>query len=393
MTAEKQKGVIEKVRSYVANMNPLNTPKILDRLFVEGTIRLQHSHLLASTPATLPSDLSWDRIEGMLLGLAIGDSLGNTTESQLPKNRQNDHGTIRDYLPNWHAGGKSVGVPSDDTQLAFWTLEQINQDKGFIPKNVAKRFCKGQIYGIGGTVQTFIQNIQNGVSWENAGPTKDAAGNGAIMRIPPVLLPHLKNPTPALWADIALAAMITHNDPASTGSCLALAHLLWETLRQTSTPEPEWWMETFCETLKPLEGMTDYKPRTPHIQFQGPLWRFTRERIMNALERNLSVRDACDEWYSGAYLLETVPSFLYVLCRHADDPEEAIIRAVNDTKDNDTVAAIVGSVVGALYGKAALPQRWREGLLGRTGAGDDGRVFEIIREARTAWWVSNSLNY
>jgi ADP-ribosylglycohydrolase len=91
--------------------------------------------------------------------------------------------------------------------------------------------------------------------------------------------------------------------------------------------------------------------------------------------------DACESWYSGAFLLETVPSVLYVLARHAEDPEEAIVRAVNDTRDNDTAAAIVGAAVGALHGRRALPDRWQRNLLGRTREDDDGRVFELIEQA------------
>jgi len=75
---------------------------------------------------------------------------------------------------------------------------------------------------------------------------------------------------------------------------------------------------------------------------------------------------------------KTVPTVLYLLMRHGRDPEEAIVRAVNDTKDNDTIAAIVGAAVGALHGAGALPARWRDGLLGRTTADDDGRVFELL---------------
>lgn len=62
----------------------------------------------------------------------------------------------------------------------------------------------------------------------------------------------------------------------------------------------------------------------------------------------------------------------HILCRHAADPEDAIIRAVNASKENDIIAAIVGAVDGALYGKVGLPHRWVEGLLGRTEEGDDG---------------------
>ena len=61
--------------------------------------------------------------------------------------------------------------------------------------------------------------------------------------------------------------------------------------------------------------------------------------------------------------------------RHGHNPEEAIVRAVNDTRDNDTVAAIVGAAIGTLHGRAKLPARWVEGLLGCTAEHDNGRVF------------------
>jgi ADP-ribosylglycohydrolase len=87
-------------------------------------------------------------------------------------------------------------------------------------------------------------------------------------------------------------------------------------------------------------------------------------------------------WYSGAYLLETVPTVLHILIRHAQDPEEAIVRAVSDTKDNDTIAAVVGATVGALHGEAALPRRWRDGLLGRVIADvDDRRAYDLLDSA------------
>jgi ADP-ribosyl-[dinitrogen reductase] hydrolase len=70
------------------------------------------------------------------------------------------------------------------------------------------------------------------------------------------------------------------------------------------------------------------------------------------------------------------------------DPEEAIVRAVNDTVDNDTIGAIVRAVVGAMHGKRRLPARWLDDLLGRTAEADDGRVFELITAARSLWWVT-----
>ena len=71
--------------------------------------------------------------------------------------------------------------------------------------------------------------------------------------------------------------------------------------------------------------------------------------------------------------------------KHGDNFEEAIIRAVNDTKDNDTIAAIVGAAVGALHGKEAIPERWITNLSGRTSRDDDGRIFELLGEAKGLW--------
>ena len=45
-------------------------------------------------------------------------------------------------------------------------------------------------------------------------------------------------------------------------------------------------------------------------------------------------------------------------------------------------AAIVGAAVGALHGSESLPDRWVEKLTGRTADSDDGRVFELIEQAK-----------
>jgi ADP-ribosylglycohydrolase len=71
--------------------------------------------------------------------------------------------------------------------------------------------------------------------------------------------------------------------------------------------------------------------------------------------------------------------------KHGSDPEEAILRAVNDTTDNDTIAAIVGAAVGALHGRRKMPERFISGLLGRTAERDDGRIFQLITKARKIW--------
>lgn len=61
-----------------------------------------------------------DRIRGMMLGLAIGDALGNTSEGMTPGHRRHVHGEIRDYLPNPRADMDKVGLPSPLLPVPQW---------------------------------------------------------------------------------------------------------------------------------------------------------------------------------------------------------------------------------------------------------------------------------
>jgi ADP-ribosylglycohydrolase len=366
----------------------IDNTALLNQLLSKREIALEDSPLLAAIPKPLPDNWDFGRIEGMLLGLAIGDALGNTSESQLPTTRRQVHGKIRDYLPNRYADGRPVGVPSDDSQMAFWTLEQLLEDRGLVPDHLARKFSLNQIFGIGSTVKGFLRSYKDqGISWEESG--QPSAGNGALMRIAPVLIPHLRQPSPALWADVALAGMVTHNDRASNACCIAFIQILWECLHLKQAPEPIWWLDTFVATTRELEGNTRYSSRNPDLPYEGPLWRFVDQEVRQALVQNWSTLEACNHWHSGAYLLETMPCVLYILARHGDNPEEAIVRAVNDTKDNDTVAAIVGAAVGALHGRGGLPARWTRNLLGRTTADDDWYLFDLIESAKQTFWHSD----
>ena len=109
-----------------ARLGTARTPSnsaLFEEMLLAGELPVRRGRLFASQPGPKPQ--SWDRIEGMLLGLAIGDALGNTSEGQTPVDRERAHGEIRDFLPNRHAAHQRKGVPSDDSQLAFWTVEHL----------------------------------------------------------------------------------------------------------------------------------------------------------------------------------------------------------------------------------------------------------------------------
>ena len=351
---------------------------LLRALADDGRLSLRFGEIFERPAPFRAGAVSWNRVRGMMLGLAIGDALGNTSEGQLPSRRRQRHGEIRDYLPNPHAEGRAVGLPSDDSQLAFWTLEHLVECGGLHVERLARTFASRPIFGIGHAVTEFRERLSTGLPWWEA--AAESAGNGALMRIAPITIPHLGTGNPAFWSDAALCAAITHNDPGSISACVALAGLLGELLAAGESPSPGWWASRYVDLARGVEGDdTRYAPRGGElIGYRGPIWRFVQDQVPARAARRESVLDAGNAWYSGAYLLETVPTVLFILARYGHDAEEAIIRAVNDTKDNDTVAAIVGAAVGALHGEAALPERWRRGLLGRTAAADDDRVREIL---------------
>jgi len=322
---------------------------------------------------------SWDRVQGMLLGLAIGDALGNTTEGRLPHVRRAEHGEIRDYLPNRHADDRRVGVPSDDTQLAFRLLETLTDKGKVVPTELLDRFASTRVTGIGGTVHAAIKAWKAGGSWPECG--QPSAGSGALTRIAPVLLPHLTGGGTNLWRDTLVATAVTHNDPMALGVNVAYVDLLNTLLHADGPPEPSWILSRWSAVVKPFEPDLVYAPRGAAC-VQAPTWRAAQVDVRRAIEGGLPTLTALGRWQSGAYLLETVPTVLLLLARYADDPEEAVIRAVNDTKDNDSIAAIVGAAMGALYGAKAWPKRWLDGLTGRLDGDDDGAIQAAIQRAQ-----------
>ncbi len=354
---------------------------LFESLLREGRLNLSRSRLFDAPAPHTCHKIDPDRVRGMMLGLAIGDALGNTSEGMSPDERRRLYGEIRDYRPNRYAGARAVGLPSDDTQLAFWTLEHLTENGGRLsPPRLADLFCRRRIFGMGSTVGAFRRAHAAGASFPEAGV--ESAGNGALMRIAPVLFAHLRSGGRDLWADAALCGAITHNDRASIAACVAFVNILSQLLTFEEPPETEWWADEYVHTAAPIEDGGRYRARSPAFErFEGTVSQFVSQEVPTALQSANSTVSWCERWYSGAYLLETVPCALLILARHGASAEHAIVRAVNDTHDNDTVGAIVGAAVGALHGERKLPERWRKGLLGRTADADDGRIQQLLESA------------
>ena len=63
---------------------------------------------------------------------------------------------------------------------------------------------------------------------------------------------------------------------------------------------------------------------------------------------------------SGLHISEAVPAVFGIMLAAKGDPMEAIIAAVNIGSDTDTIACMVGAVLGALKGAEVFPKRYLE---------------------------------
>lgn len=378
---------------------------MLDDLFSTGRIRLRRGEIFDQQPAPLDlDDLRLNqRIEGMLLGLAAGDALGHSTEWKYDSDaRHREFGTIVDHVA---VGNMPGGRISDDTQFSFWTLEILLERGSFDFEAVARCFVqrRDRVVGMGrntaAALSRHAERLRTGqpLPHECAGdPEVDGRGNGTVMRLAPLVLPHLRHPSPALYGDLTLAALITHGHPAALAATVALGHMLWELLRRPlgRAPEPEWWLNEFVSIASQLEPVPPrYGPGRPPVpellqNFDGNLWEFVEGPVRKAWRRGMSVRDACSlqGFGSGADCLQSVPAILYILMHHADSFESAVIAAVNDTKDNDTIASVIGAMTGALHGRRVIRQKWLDGITSYSlgdarGASDRAVIARLARHA------------
>ena len=372
----------ERLRNEFSNMPNV---EIMRRLYRLKLINAGEPEFIYERPRVGLADLS--KLEGMLLGIAIGDSLGNTTEFVPPDERSRRYGEIDYYLPNKHANYKRLGVPSDDTQLSFDTLIVILKRGRLDMEELARVFSSHRIFGIGGTVKRFLRNYKDRKRpWFLSGV--DSLGNGALMRIAPVIVSSLGNPQENLWADTVLATMLTHNNPVCVGTSVAYMNLIRELLSSSSAPDPHRMLEEFSDIVRKFTEHTKYekmslKPRRElRTKFSSHPWEYISETVTYGLENDMSVKDFSDTFGSSGHVIETTITVLFTFAKYRDDPVEAMKKAVTYAKDNDSVAAILGAALGALHGPSAFKPSWIWGLTGRIREHDDGTVFNLIEQAK-----------
>lgn len=283
-----------------------------------------------------------DAAEGVLLGLACGDALGRPVEFRSAEQIAAEYGTLTEMV-GYGTWQKPAGTTTDDTDLALAIAHGLAALGEFDPADAAERFVEwydADPFDVGRMTAMSIRNLKRGVPWDEAGvdvweaqPEGQNAGNGSVMRCPPLAV-RFADDHDRLVSASRQSSRITHADPRCTWGCavlnLTVAGLL------TDDPAP---LATAIET----------------VETDAP------DELVDALaavaERSV---DEADLRTTG-YVVDTLQTALYDGLT-ADDAETAVVRAVNRGGDTDTVGAVAGAVAGARVGAAALPDRWVDAL-------------------------------
>jgi ADP-ribosyl-[dinitrogen reductase] hydrolase len=287
--------------------------------------------------ASVAYGMSDHRDSGVLLGLACGDALGRPVEFKNADEIEATHGRLTD-MKGQGTWGQPAGTITDDTEQALCIARSLADRGTFDPADVADRFVQWYDSGpfdIGIMTRRSLEELKRGATWDEAGHTVweasaegSNAGNGSVMRCPPLAVAYADQPAELVTVS-RQSSEITHTDPRCTyGSAIlncTIAALLREEASPLSTALARVGSEAPAELVAALEPIAD--------------------------------GDTLDSLSTTGYVVDTLQTALYDGLR-ADSAEEAIVTTVNRGGDTDTIGAVAGAIAGARFGEAALPERW-----------------------------------
>ena len=320
-----------------------------------------------------------DKARGMLVGLAVGDALGAPVEF-LPEPSDIYIKQMGDKIEHFHENYRAPkGVWTDDTEMALCIADSLIVNKGYDSYDIMQRFANWANEGyrtydsmpacdVGGQTMRAIEEYERApIVYENN--TTDSAGNGAIMRLAPIIIantfPEKKYPTlkdgyekgnlvidpedddgeyidkkdiePTLDMAI-LSCRETHNSIAAEATTALFATMLYCALHGL----PKNHIASYCERWMRGEEYDQ----------------FWIENIDSLIGRALK-KDGEQLCNLGGYIVDTFTIALWGLM-HFDNFKDGMMAVIRLGGDTDTNAACYGQLAGAYYGYKAIPEEWRK---------------------------------
>jgi ADP-ribosylglycohydrolase len=257
--------------------------------------------------------------EGCLLGTAVGDALGLPREGLKPRRAARMfNGPLRHRL----IFGR--GMVSDDTdhcRMVVAALEEAQGDVESFRRAFAGRlrlWFLGLPAGVGLATVKACLKLLIGIPPTRSGVP--SAGNGAAMRAAPIGV-FYRHDEAKLRAFVEASSRVTHTDERALQGALAVALMAAASARGESAVD--------------LDAVLTH-----------PSWR-------EALSTEKGV---------SGYVVATVQAVEACWRKHPTDYRAAVTEAIEMGGDTDTVAAILGGIVGARVGKEGIPEEWRNGV-------------------------------
>ncbi|WP_303721267.1 ADP-ribosylglycohydrolase family protein [Malonomonas rubra] len=298
-----------------------------------------------------------ERFVGAILGCAFGDVLGAAVEMQSRQEILLQHPQlVRDFLPSQQ--GLGFGCYTDDTEMTLALARSILRKKEVDGADCAAAYAETFTpeRGYGRSAVQVLTALQQGADWLSSGNmlfADGSFGNGAVMRIAPIGLLYGLLDHQQLYQKVKLAVWMTHTHPEAIDAALLQARAIGLMLAADELPDAQGFLEKlFC-----------FVPEsTLNVKLQG---------LALLLNRFATADEVVAEFGCGVRSADSWPPALWAALRFIDDPEEAIVQAVNLGGDTDTIGAMTGALVGALHGDQWFPTRWYEQLENGTAGRDE----------------------
>jgi ADP-ribosyl-[dinitrogen reductase] hydrolase len=288
-------------------------------------------------------DARLSALVGVLLGTAVGDSLG------LPAEGMSRQRIRLRWGGRWrHRFLFGRGMVSDDTEHTMFVAQALlahPDDPIAFQRCLAWKlqfWSLGMPAGIGLATLKAILKLWVGISPSRSGVW--SAGNGPAMRSAIIGVYFADDPDKRNTF-VSASTRLTHTDPKAETAALAVAEAASWAVNQNETIE-QW--------LKPLPNLGHDKE-----------WAVICRKLTDALASAKSVEEFANllGLQSGAtgYAYHSVPVALYAWLHDRNDFRRALESALDCGGDTDTVGAIVGAIMGAHVGKEGIP---REMIIG-----------------------------
>ncbi|VVB84137.1 ADP-ribosylglycohydrolase [uncultured archaeon] len=289
-----------------------------------------------------------NKYTGCMLGAAIGDALGKQNEG-LKRKDILSKGYVKDYgLAPAGCPGENLrsGQFTDDTEQMILLAQSLIECSGFDAADFAARIARWGADAladpvrkklVGPSSSAAVSRLNSGVSWQESGSIIPSCGSA--MRAAPMGL--FYSNLDEIEEKAALSSIPTHNSSAAIAGAVAVG--LGVRCALDGMECPKIIKECFERSSKYDEGLG--------------------KKILYSFDMSDEEPDRAFEKLGTSYLVyETVPSAFYCFSRYFDEPEKAMIEAVNAGGDTDSIACITGALCGARHGMDVFPERWIKGL-------------------------------